>query len=166
MGFLAADKKSLAQNIDVIYNDFMSFTAKAILSNEVIRLAIKQAWLDSKPNITGGHEEGGFVVRNEDSSLSVMRWNVGSQNTIRVPAHPNCKINNLDIIASFHTHPNTGANYLQEPSETDKRAVRNDSNLKGEDYIGEFVISKTIIYLITPNGQVREIDDTQSVFYE
>ena len=62
-----------------------------------------------------------------------------------------------EIIATFHTHPNIGNNYRQEPSETDKRAVRDDPDLKGKFYVGEFVISKELIYLILPNGQVSEI---------
>jgi len=70
----------------------------------------------------------------------------------------------LEIVASFHTHPNTGSDYLQEPSETDNRAVRDDPDLKGEDYVGEFVISQAVIYLISPTGQVREMDDTEAVF--
>ena len=70
----------------------------------------------------------------------------------------------LEIVASFHTHPNTGSDYLQEPSETDKRAVRDDPDLKGDDYIGEFVISQAVIYLVSPAGQVREMDDTEVVF--
>ena len=72
----------------------------------------------------------------------------------------------LEIVASFHTHPNTGSDYLQEPSETDKRAVRDDPDLKDAEYVGEFVVSQTIIYLISPAGQVREMDDTQAVFTE
>jgi hypothetical protein len=70
------------------------------------------------------------------------------------------------IVASFHTHPNTGADFLQEPSETDKRAVRDDPDLKGADYVGEFVIAQGTIYLIAPNGQVREVADTQALFAE
>jgi len=85
---------------------------------------------------------------------------------IGVPSHPNCEIDGLEIVASFHTHPNTGSDYWQEPSETDKRAVRDDPDLKGDDYIGEFVVSQAVIYLVTTAGQVRELDDTQSVFTE
>ena len=58
----------------------------------------------------------------------------------------------------FHTHPNTGPDFLQEPSETDTRGVRDDADLKGALYIGEFVIADEMIYLITPSGAVREID--------
>jgi len=80
-----------------------------------------------------------------------------------VPSHPNCKIGDEVIVASFHTHPNTGEDYLQEPSETDKRAVRDDPNLKDVNYVGEFVISQEVIFLITPAGRVRELADTQDI---
>jgi len=73
-------------------------------------------------------------------------------------------MDDLEILASFHTHPNTGSDYLQEPSETDKRAVRDDPDLKGAEYVGEFVVSQAIIFLVSPAGQVREMDDTQTVF--
>ena len=76
----------------------------------------------------------------------------------------------LTLIASLtakislpHTHPNTGDDYLQEPSETDKRAVRDDEDLKGEYYEGEFVISSKIIYLVTTTGSVREIGETAEI---
>ncbi len=69
----------------------------------------------------------------------------------------------MGIVASFHTHPNTGRDVLQEPSETDKRAVRDDPDLKNIDYIGEFVLSEEKIYLITPAGQVREIGSRQAM---
>ena len=71
-----------------------------------------------------------------------------------------------DIIATFHTHPNTGSNYLQEPGETDRRAVCDDPDLKGMAYVGEFVISQATIYLIAPSGQVREMGNTREVLGE
>ncbi len=75
----------------------------------------------------------------------------------------NCKLGELDIIATFHTHPNTGSDFFQEPSATDKRAVRDDPDLKGELYEGEFVISQEMVYLISPDGQVSEIGDTWEI---
>jgi len=83
-----------------------------------------------------------------------------------LPPHPNGKINENDIAATFHTHPNTGSDYLQEPSETDKRAVRDDPDLKGEFYVGEFVIAQAKIYLIAPTGQVSEVGDTRAFLAE
>jgi len=69
----------------------------------------------------------------------------------------------MDIVASFHTHPNTGPDVLQEPNETDKRAVRDDPDLKGIEYIGEFVLSDETINLVTPSGRVREIGSRQAI---
>jgi len=137
-----------------------------VLNTPAIRAALRQAWLDSNPGVTGGHEEGGFVIQDATGNLDVLRWPKGIRNSIRVPLHENCKINDNLIVASFHTHPNTGSDYIQEPSETDKRAVRDDPNLKDQEYIGEFVISNDVIYLITPVGRVREIADTPDVLIE
>jgi proteasome lid subunit RPN8/RPN11 len=111
-------------------------------------------------------EEGGFILRDPTGNLSVARWPKGLQNSIILPAHANCKIGDQDIVASFHTHPNIEPEYLQEPSETDKRAVRNDPNLKGAFYEGEYVISQRTIYLINPVGQVSEVGNTEEVLSE
>jgi hypothetical protein len=123
--------------------------------------AFKQAWLDSQPGPLGGHEEGGFVLRDMAGNLSVRRWPQGEQNIIIVPPHPDCKIDDCEIVATFHTHPNTGSDFLQEPSETDRRAVRDDPSLKGMEYEGEYVISQNLIYLIAPTGQVNVVGDSQ-----
>lgn len=144
----------------------MAKTHFSILNSPDVRATLKQAWLDSNPGISGGQEEGGFILQNPDGGLSVVRWPRGKQNEISLLPHPNCKIGEDEIIASFHTHPNTGSDYLQEPSETDKRAVRDDPDLKGESYVGEFVISAETIYLITPAGRVRELNDTETYFAE
>jgi hypothetical protein len=144
----------------------MSLKPRAILSNVNVRSALQQAWTDSNPGLTDGHEEGGFVVKDVNERLSVIRWLKGTQDMIEVPPHAGCQIADLEIVASFHTHPNTGSDYLQEPSETDKRAVRDDPDLKGEEYVGEFIISQTTIYLVSTAGQVREMDDTRSIFTE
>jgi len=141
----------------------MPLTPSAVISNATVRSALQQAWLDSSPGLTGGHEEGGFILKNADESLSVKRWQRGLQDTIQVPPHRDCMFDGLEIVASFHAHPNTGSDYLQEPSETDKRAIRDDPDLKGEDYVGEFVISQAVIYLVSPTGQVREMADTKTV---
>jgi len=123
-----------------------------------------EAWEDSQPGPTGGHEEGGFILRDSAGDLSIERWPHGQQNAIVVPPHPNCRTNDRDIAATFHTHPNTGSDYLQEPCETDRRAVRDDPHLKGSFYEGEFVISAQTVYLIARTGQVSEVAKTQDYF--
>jgi len=77
-----------------------------------------------------------------------------------MPSHTGCRIGEKHIAATFHTHPNLGSDYLQEPGETDRRAVRDDPDLKGEFYAGEFVICHARTYLIAPNGQVIEVGAT------
>jgi len=137
-----------------------------VLKVPAIRAELERAWQDSQPGIIGEHEEGGFVLRDPASNWSVVRWPKGEQNTITLPPHRNCKIGERDIVATFHTHPNIGGDYLQEPSETDKRAVRDDPDLKGKFYEGELVISQRRIYLIAPNGQVSEVGNTGDIFAE
>jgi hypothetical protein len=109
-----------------------------ILANPVVRTALGRAWEDSQPGSTGSHEEGGFILRDPAGNLIAERWPRGQQNTIIVPQHINCRINDLDIVATFHTHPNIGGDYLQEPGVTDIRAVQDDPDLKGPYYEGEF----------------------------
>ena len=137
-----------------------------ILNNPEVRATVKQAWTDSQPGVTGGHEEGGFILRELAGNVGVVRWPKGTRNSIILPPHPNCKIGACEIVATFHTHPNTASDYLQEPSETDKRAVRDDPYLKGESYEGEYVISQEAIYFIASNGVVSEVGATQIIFVE
>lgn len=137
-----------------------------LLDDLTIRAALKQAWEGSQPALIGGHEEGGFIFLDKMGNLSVVRWPQGVQNGIILPPHSDCKFGEYDVVATFHTHPNTGSDFLQEPSETDKRAVRDDSDLKGEFYEGEFVVLQDRIYLISPNGQASEVADTWEILGE
>ena len=137
-----------------------------VLSDLAVRAAIKQAWQDSLPGLSGSHEEGGFVLRDLEGNLSVIRWPKGSQNAIALPSHQDCRIVGNDIVATFHTHPNTGVDFLQEPSETDRRAVQDDTDLKGPKYEGEFVISQQSLYLIAANGLVSEVGSTSEILPE
>lgn len=128
-----------------------------IVRDAVVREALAEAWKGSEPGLIGGHEEGGFIALTEDGNLSVKPWPIGEGNLIRVPRHAGCVMDGLPIVATYHTHPNTGPEYLQEPSETDKRGVKEDADLKGSLYVGEFVVASEMIYLITPGGTVREL---------
>ena len=48
-----------------------------LLKNEVVIAAMSAAWVDSRPGVSGGHEEGGFVLRNADRKIEVLRWVTG-----------------------------------------------------------------------------------------
>ena len=128
-----------------------------VLRDTAVRAALTTAWIESVPGATGGHEEGGFVILGPDEKLAMRRWPTGGGNQIQVPPHTGCEVDGRPIVASFHTHPNTGPDFLQEPSETDKRGVREDVELKGKWYVGEFVVSDETVFLLTPAGAVREL---------
>ena len=138
--------------------------SETIINHPIVRTALERAWRDSQPGSSGGHEEGGFIVQDTRGNVRVMRWPSGGQDSITLPPYHGCRIGECDIIATFHTHPNTGPDYLQEPSETDRRAVRDDPDLKGALYHGEFVVSDHTIYLVMPNGQVREVGARADLF--
>jgi len=142
----------------------MNFSITDILQNRAILTELETAWFDSEPNISGGHEEGGFIASDDSGVLSVIRWEKGTNNEIILPPHKNCFINGKEIIASFHPHPNTGENFQQEPSLTDLRAVRDDFDLKGEFYLGELVISQENIYLIDLSGLFSTVGKTAEIF--
>jgi len=129
----------------------------------MVRGLVLQAWLDSQPGTGNAHEEGGFVLRSADGSLSVERWPRGAQNEIFVPQHPSGNRAGLPIVATFHTHPNPGPDFQQEPSLTDIRAVRNDPDLSHPDYEGEYVIATESIYRIERNGRTSTVGDTSIV---
>ena len=137
-------------------------TVERVLVQGEIRTAFWDAWLDSSPGSSDAHEEGGFVIV-KGEILSVERWPVGMKNEIVLPDHKDCKYDGSDIVASFHTHPNIGKEFQQEPSLTDIRAVQDDPDLKGDNYVGEFVISAANIYLIEPSGKVTIVGETASI---
>lgn len=95
------------------------------------------------------------MIIDESGAYQVERWPRGQQNAIIVPWHMGCRTAGGEIAASFHTHPNSGPGFLQEPSATDRRAVRDDVDLKGKNYVGEWVIAAEAIYLVEPTGLVR-----------
>ena len=72
-----------------------------------VRKEFRQAWQESQPGTSDGHEEGGFVVKDPAGNLRVIRWPKGEQSEINMPPHPGCKLGAEDIVATFHTHPRT-----------------------------------------------------------
>ncbi|MBM3237097.1 hypothetical protein FJZ31_12465 [Candidatus Poribacteria bacterium] len=119
--------------------------------------------MDSQPGLIGGHEEGGFVLKDSSGQLNVERWPKGCQNEIIVPPHSGGKHGNKEIIATFHTHPNTGSDFQQEPSDTDIRAVRDDPDLKASLYEGEYILTRDNIYKIDRFGNVNAIGKTKDL---
>ena len=144
----------------------MNDKAIIVLDIPLVRQELKQIWIDSEPGLMGRHEEGGFVLKDSSGQLSIERWSKGKQNEIIVPSHPKGKYQDKEILATFHTHPNTGTDFQQEPSDTDIRAVKHDPNLKTDVYEGEYVITKDIIYKINKLGNVIHIGKTREILKE
>jgi hypothetical protein len=136
---------------------------RALLADPEVQSGIRQAWVDSNPGPTGGHEEGGFIVRDAAGKHRVVRWPAGAQTSLLVPAHDGCRQEGDSIIATFHTHPNTGRDYHQGPSDKDLDMMRQDHHLLAPWYLGEFVVSKKRIYWITPKCRVRRLGATATL---
>jgi hypothetical protein len=66
-------------------------------------------------------------------------------------------------VATFHTHPNPGPDYQQEPSPTDVLAVRDDADLKSANYEGEYVIAAALVYFIRKDGAVETVGSTATL---
>lgn len=135
----------------------------SVLDHHDVQYCLRDAWRRSEPGTPNAHEEGGFIVRRANGEFFVIAWPKGIRNEIFVPPHPNGTRGNMPIIATFHTHPNIGPGFQQEPSLTDIRAVRDDPDLSYADYEGEFVISQKLVYLIRRSGQVDVVGDTTAV---
>ena len=135
-----------------------------LLADAAVADGLWQAWRDSRPGPSGGHEEGGFILRDDSGTISISRWPIGSTDVIDVPPHAGCRFAGRDIVATFHTHPNTGDDYRQEPSATDRRAIRDDPDLKGAWYHGEFVTAQDLTYAVDPRGDVTVIGSTAALF--
>lgn len=135
-------------------------TVVSALNDPAVRSLLREAWQESQPGTDAAHEEGGFVLKRTDGSLTVERWPRGAQNQIALPAHTGSMRDGLRILATFHTHPNPGQEYRQEPGLTDVRGVRDDPDLGGPDYEGEYVIATEQVYLILKSGQVEVVGET------
>jgi hypothetical protein len=135
------------------------------LSDMRIVHELRRAWEESNPATADSREQGGFILRHGDGPYLVARWPHGGQDRIEVPEHSGGHFAGAMIVATFHTHPNPGPDYQQEPSLTDIRAVRDDPHLKHTGYEGEYVISQETVYRIHPDGTVELVGDRASVLF-
>lgn len=127
------------------------------------RESLLQAWKDSRPGTSEAHEEVGFILQHPDGTLTVERWPGGKLNQIEFPSHLGGMRESKRIVATFHTHPNPGPEFQQEPSLTDIRSVRDDEDLHHAEYEGEYVISSEIVYRIMPDGGVVSLGKTREL---
>jgi hypothetical protein len=131
----------------------------AVLDDPGIRAALAKAWLDSAAGTPAAHEEGGFVLREANGALQVVRWPRGTETVVHVPAHDGGSFRGKPIIASFHTHPHSGAEYRPGPSLIDVVTIVTDKNLQHQDFEGEYVIGVERIWRMLASGIVEDLGE-------
>jgi hypothetical protein len=132
----------------------------SVLTDPIVRQLLLAAWQESNPGTDSAHEEGGFILRQPDGSLTVERWPRGLQDEILIPAHPVGKRGGAIVVATFHTHPNPNLNFLQAPGRTDIINIVNDVDLNHPEYEGEFVLATEWTYKIAKSGVVSIVGKT------
>jgi hypothetical protein len=133
----------------------------ALLADRRVISGLKQAELDS--DMGGPHpvEQGGFILKDpQTGQLSIARWPQGLGDQIQPVLSSDGTYQGKVIVGSFHTHPNVGPEWKQEPSRSDIRFVRQYPQSAGPDH---FVISLEIIYHVDGDGNVVEVGKTSEV---
>ena len=83
-----------------------------IAGNKNVGTGMDKAWTDSQAYTSNRHEEGGWIIKNNDGDLGVTRWPSGQTRSIQPTPKPD------NAVGHFHTHPNygTGGNGMKGPS--------------------------------------------------
>ncbi len=106
-------------------------SAAELLSDPNIIAAMQRAYQESDVGGPNPTEQGGYVLRSVTSSgFEVERLPAGQRDSLSYPICTDGRYNGRDIVATFHTHPNTGAEWSQAPSPQD---VRLSKGLSGND---------------------------------
>ena len=83
-----------------------------------------------------------------------------ARDSLSYPLCPNGLYQGHEIVGSFHTHPNTGKEWRQEPSPQDIRLSKAYPETMGPHQI---VISRETIYHIDKDGLVSVVGRTAEV---
>lgn len=139
----------------------MENSAEELLDEATIRSALRDALLDSRPGTKAPIEQGGFIVRDSGTLRPVVRrLNIGQADSFQIPLCPDGKFQGEQILGSFHTHPNTGPLWQEEPSRQDIRLVTEYPETVGRWH---FVIGPERTYCIVNDGTVRTLGATDDV---
>ena len=129
-----------------------------LLAHPRVVAGMRQAYVES--DVGGSHpqEQGGFLVRDVQTGFpTVTRLPSSAHDSLSYPLSPNGLYQGQEIIGSFHTHPNTGKEWRQEPSPQDIRLSKEYPETMG---LHQFVISREKIYVIDNGGQVTVVGRT------
>lgn len=139
----------------------MDNSYEQLLNDVSVRTALRTALLESQPGTKEAIEQGGFIVQDAHSFKPVVRrLAVGNSDSFQIPLCPDGQFRNEQILGSFHTHPNTGPEWQEEPSRQDIRLVTEYPETVGPWH---FVIGPAHTYCIANDGTVKTLGATDDV---
>jgi hypothetical protein len=134
-------------------------TASDLLADAKVIEGMRRAYEQSAVGTDRPIEQGGFIVRDPSSgSLAVVRIPAYARDSLIYPICADGMYQGKQIVASFHTHPNTGPEWRQQPSAQDVRLSQEYPETMGAH---QFVITGETIYHIDNDGVVYEIGHTR-----
>ena len=133
-------------------------TASELLSNPAVLDGMRRAYHESNVGGINPVEQGAFIVRDlPDGAVAVTRLPAAACDSLSYPICPDGTCEGRQIVGSFHTHPNTGPEWQQEPSPQDIRLSQDFPETMGPH---QFVIARNTVYHIDNNGVVSEMGST------
>jgi uncharacterized Zn-binding protein involved in type VI secretion len=130
---------------------------------EGVKAGMKSAWENSNSDsFVGRHEEGGFIVRNPDGTLSAEPCPPGTRSGYQYPTpEPGMTYNGKPIEGTYHTHPNPkvdalGRAHRQGPSPQDVELAK---QCPGDSY----VVSDDNVYRVGPDGNTTLVGPRDEV---
>lgn len=136
-------------------------SAAELLADPSVVAGMRKAFEESDVGGSEPVEQGGFILRDpQTGKLAVERLPSGHRSSLRYPICPEGTYRGENIVGSFHTHPNTGPDWMQEPSLQDVRLSKENPETMGPH---QFVFSATAAYHIDNEGVVSEIGATAEV---
>lgn len=134
------------------------FSTIAVLSASNVIAGMRRAFQESDVRGPNPIEQGGFIVQTRDTGeLEVERLSEGGRDSLSYPICADGTYNGKRIVGTFHTHPNTGWDWTQEPSPQDIRLSADYPETMGPH---QFVIGAETIYHIDNEGVVTNVGST------
>jgi len=125
-----------------------------LLADPNVIAAMREAFEESDVGGPIPIEQGGFILRHpETGDLVVERLPSVGRDSFSYPICSDGRYNGKEIVGTFHTHPNTGSDWTQEPSPQDIRLSKEFPETMGSH---QFVVSVETIYHIDNEGDVSE----------
>lgn len=117
--------------------------ALTILRDADVLAELRRAYYDSRVGGDNPIEQGGFILRDSTTGkFEVARLPAGGRDSLVYPLCPDGLYEGRQIVGTFHTHPNVGSEWQQDPSPQDIRLSQDHPETMGPH---QFVISRETI---------------------